>query len=294
MRGVGRATGAITFVNALATGIGSAAAVTLPVEAEVELVPIRATRSARIALDPECDTPLARATLLAALQRLSRDEELDARLHIRSRVPVARGLKSSSAVSDAILRAVSNALHRPLSSVEIARISADVAQESGLSATGAFDDALAAVHGGIVVTENHSREVLRVAAPDPALQVVLWVPRSRHLPSSRWAAEFRARSGEGRAAVDAALRGRYDAAMERNTELVERVVGYEYRPLREELRRRGARASGVSGMGPTLAVLVEGARMGAVTQALPRDNADVLRVDFQPVEHRPAVREELA
>ncbi len=282
MRGVGTATAAITYVNALATGSGCAAAVTLPVSAEVELRPLASTTSGPIAIDPACDTPLTRATLLEALRRYGAGEEYAARLSVRSDIPAARGLKSSSAVSGAILRAVLNAFRLRVPSEEIARVAADVAREIGLSATGAFDDALAAIEGGVVLTDNRSQQVLRRSSPDVALRVVLWIPRSRHLPSTGWNDAFVQHAAEGRAAVAAALAGRFDEAMTRNTELVERVVGYEYRPLREELRRQGAAASGVSGMGPTLATLVRPDRVPAVSAALPREGAEILTVYFRP------------
>ncbi|MCI4360155.1 MAG: hypothetical protein L3J91_00465, partial [Thermoplasmata archaeon] len=59
MKGTGRANGAITFVNALATGTGSAAGISLAVEAVVDLEPTG--RPTTLSVPPDSDSaPLTR------------------------------------------------------------------------------------------------------------------------------------------------------------------------------------------------------------------------------------------
>ncbi len=272
MRGTARTTAAISFVNALFTGVGSAAAVSLSVDATVELTPARGT--ARIEFDPACDTPLARAALGAALRRFAPDRDLDVTVAVRSEIPPARGLKSSSAVSAAIISATARAAGQRPPEVDVARISAEVARTAGISATGALDDALAAVGGGAVVTDTSGGRVLRRDSLPPDWGVVLYVPREHHLPSTRWADAFAHRASEGRAAADLARAGHYLKAMERNTELVEGIVGLDYRPLRRELERQGALGCGVSGMGPTLAAVGPSDRLARLHAALPVGRAE--------------------
>lgn len=279
MHGVGTSFGAVTFVNALFTGVGAAAGVTLPVEAAVDLEPVE-RGPPTVELAPGTDTPLVRSMLLESLRRYGGDTELSARLQVRSEVPVAKGLKSSSAVATAIGLAVANALDRHVVAAEVAGLAADVAQTIGLSATGAFDDALASVLPDVHVTDNTSRRLIRTVAVDREWDVVLWIPRTAHLPSPAWATRFRALEREGLAAAESAAGGDLVAAMTRNTELAERVLGLSYRPLREELRRQGAVASGVSGLGPTLAVVVPAGRVSEVRAALPRGEAEVLAASF--------------
>jgi shikimate kinase len=278
MIGTGRAWGAVTIVNALATGVGSAAAISLPVEVEVELSD-RGGPAPRLSIPPESDTAVVRGTVVEALRFFSMGEG-DVRVAVRSSIPMARGLKSSSAVSVALLRAIASAVGRDLEPSDAARMAARFAREQGLSATGAFDDALAGAAGGIVVTRNGPDQVLRAETVDPTWRVVLWVPEGAHVPSPEWLDAFRTRSGEGRAAAERAQAGDYPGAMQRNTELVEQVVGYDYRAIRARLAERGALASGVSGMGPTLAAIAPADRLGSVARALPRDSGRVVAVDF--------------
>lgn len=281
MRGVGTASAAVTFVNALPTGVGSAAAIDITVEAEVQVEPASGGAGGRIVVAPPSDSPLVRSSIAEGLRSHFPDTDVDVRAVVRSQIPPSKGLKSSSAVSAAILGAVAAAAGHRESPLETARRSAAVSQAIGLSATGAFDDALAAVGGGVVVTENSRRKLLRWDAPDPGWEAVLWVPRTTHRPSPEWADRFLEVVGEGRAAADAARAGSYLEAMRRNTELVERVVGYDYRELRTKLRQRGALASGVSGLGPTLAAITDRRHARQVATALPRGTAEVLRTSFR-------------
>ncbi len=280
MKGTARTTAAISFVNALFTGIGSAAGVSIPVDATVDLAPARA--GARVAIDASADSPLTRAALGVALRRFAPDRDLKVAVSVRSEIPPARGLKSSSAVSAAVIAATARAAGTHPDASEVARLSAEVARSVGLSATGAFDDALAAVAGGAVVTDVRAGEVLRHERLPTDWGVVLYVPRSHHLPSTHWAEAFARRAAEGRAAGDLAREGRYLEAMERNTELVEAIVGLDYRPLRRELERQGALGCGVSGMGPTLAAVAPTERLPRLYEALPVGEAERWVVAFVP------------
>lgn len=283
MRGVGVASGAITFVNALPTGIGAAAAVTLGVEAEVELELGGHQVPHAVTIAPPSDTPLVRAAFAAGVERFAPGHSVSARIRIQSSIPPACGLKSSSAVSGAVLAAVARAVGRSTDPLALARISADLSQKIGLSATGAFDDAYAALEGGAVVTDNARRMVLWAGEAPSGLTVLLWIPSATHRPSSEWRERFRARAPEARPAVDAALAGDLLGAMGRNTELVESVMGYyEYEELRQRLAARGASASGVSGLGPALAILLSPECVGEVRATLASAGGEVRAVDFRP------------
>lgn len=279
MKGRGRGWGAITIVNALAGGTGCAAAIALPVEATVDLEP-GAPRHFAWSIDPVSDTPIVRATLEESLRSMIPEGGFRVRAEVRSTVPTAKGLKSSSAVGVALVRAVATALGRDARPTEAARITARAARQAGLSATGAFDDAIASSAGGIVVARNGPDEVVHAADPDPGWRAVVWVPPTSHAPSTRYLDTFREHRAEGLAAAETAIAGDYLTAMELNSRLVERLVGYEYAQLRIEVAHRGALASGVSGMGPSLAAIVPKDRASDVAAVLPSENGQVLVVDF--------------
>lgn len=283
MRGVGHASGAITFVNALPTGVGCAAAVDLPVEARVEVERTGAVDRPFVALDGPSDTPLVRAAALRALERFTPDPRgYRVRVAVRSAVPVRKGLKSSSAVSCAVLEAVARAVEAPADPEELARLAADVGVERGLSATGGFDDCLAAARGGVALADNPARTVLGRPPPPTEEAVVLWVPESVHDPSPAWLGRFRAAAGEGDGAVAAARAGRWAEAMRRNTELVERTMGYPYASIRSELHDRGATMSGVTGMGPALAALGPEDCRRALVDRLTAEPGSVLSTTLRP------------
>jgi shikimate kinase len=282
MRGVGRAHGAVTFLNALFTGEGAAAAIDRHVTATVEFdrVPRGAEESLRIPAGS--DSPLVRAAVADALTRFGDGMPVSGRVVIDSKIPPARGLKSSSAVGVAIARAVGSAYGHSPDPESLARASADVTQEIGLSATGAFDDALASAEGGVVLTENAHRTVRARGSLDPQWSLVLWIPAEHHAPSPGWADRFRAERHSARRAVESAERGDWLAALTANTELVERVMRYDYRSLRATLVRLGALASGVTGLGPTLATIVARDRVSSVVEAHPAGTSQVQVAQFVP------------
>lgn len=275
MNGIGRAWGAITFLNALFTGTGSAMAIELPVEARIEIRPTR-PGAGRIELDPSIDTPLVRRSVERGVERVLGGEPAEARLELRSTIPWAKGLKSSSAIPVAIARACSGCVGVPIADAEAARFASGVGISVGLSATGAFDDAFACAAGGIVVTDNRDGRILRHDEPNPDWTTVLWVPEGTHPPSPSVAERFRAQGPGAEPLARSASEGRYLATMERNSALVEELLGYPYRDLRTDLGRRGALSSGVSGLGPTLAAVVPKAAAGALVGAFPPTGGEVI------------------
>lgn len=280
MIGSAKAFGAITITNALPTGIGCAAGIELPVEARVVLRDGDLRDAFGLEVDPGSRTPIVEESVRTGLAHYSTGQSVAVRLTLRSEIPSARGLKSSSAVSCAVLRAVAFAAgHRP-SALELARLSAEVSRRVGISATGAFDDALAGLEPGFLVTDNARGELLRHDAIDPDWGVALYVPARPHPPSPTVHVAFGSERASGERSASAALEGDWARAMELNTELVERTMGYAYRELRARLTSRGAVASGVSGLGPALAAIAPVDRLTAVLREFPEDDAQRFVVRF--------------
>ncbi len=268
MNGTGTARAAISIVNALPTGIGAAVGIDWPCRVTARLP--RSDRGSAVSIAPvRSRTPLVRASAQAALQRFAAGAR-GLRLSVRSSIPVARGLKSSSAVSSAVVLAAAHAAGAEPDPSEVARLSAAVGRVTGVSATGAFDDAVAGLVPGGVVTDNRIDVELRRFSLEPTLSVALWIPRSTHPASPMVRGRFRRRPALARQAIDAALDGDWPRAMAANSELVESVLGYRYARLRAAVARKGAVASGVSGLGPTFAAIAPAGRMPQVLSALPR------------------------
>jgi shikimate kinase len=272
MHGVGRSSAALTVVNALPTGVGCAVGIARYATATVDLT--RAEPESTDVLPPEADTPLVRASLRAALARFAGSRTFQVRVDLRSEVPMAKGLKSSSAVSTAVIGGVARALGATPSDLEVARLAAESGRAARISATGALDDGLAGLRAGFVLTDNRTDTWITTGTVERDWGAVVYVPTGRHPPSPALRARFEGEALEGGRAVAAARAGRFPEAMRLNSDLVERVMGYDYTGLRERLGAAGAIASGVSGLGPALAALVPFGRQADVLAALPSDTAD--------------------
>lgn len=277
MKGQGRGASAVSFLNALFDGTGSAAGIELFAHAEVELLPT--ARTPEPSTLPFRGLPLVEATAAAAVRAWS-PEPCTARVRLRSEIPPSCGLKSSSAVATAVEHAVLDALGRSADATEVARLGAEVARAGGFSATGAFDDALASVEPGIHVTDNLGLRRLRHRPAPEDLEVVLWVPDRRHRPSPELRGQFAERRTDAGPARQAALDGDWPNAMGLNSELVEAVMGYDYAPLRTSAARVGATGSGVSGLGPAFAVVTPADHLAEVLRSLPAGTGQVIVTRF--------------
>lgn len=280
MIGRARTFGAITITNALTAGIGCAAGIALPVDVEVSLTFDGSADAPKIEMPPESRTPIVEESLRIALAAYRPPPGAVVRVSLRSEIPVARGLKSSSAVSTAVILALARAAGIEPDLLDIGCRSADAGRRVGVSATGALDDALAGLEPGFVVTDNRRDRVLRRSAINPDWGVLLYIPWGHHPPSPALAAAFSRERAAGEQAAHAALEGDWTRAMRLNTELVERTMGYSYRPLRSKLEQRGAIASGVSGLGPALTVIAPSAHLAELADELPNDGAERRLVSF--------------
>lgn len=279
-RGHGGAWGAISFLNAIPAGVGCAAAVSLPVtvEAEYSVPPTDAAPTLTVTTGPS--TPLLVKSIERALRAVRAPASYTVRLAVNSSLPHSKGLKSSSAVSVAVTRAIFAALRHAGEPSEVATLSAKAALEAGASVTGAFDDALASALGGVVVADVRAHWQLQASELPNDLVAVLWIPAKVHAPTGMIQEALGGEAVAAKEAIRLAMRGDYLRAMERNTLVVERALGYDYASLREKGKAQGAQAAGVSGNGPTLAFVVPQARAAAVAAALPTTDAQVLTVRF--------------
>ncbi|MFY9717486.1 MAG: shikimate kinase [Thermoplasmata archaeon] len=283
MRGVGEATAAITIVNALPTGVGAAAGIELRTRASVELGLRREGSDSLPKIRPEGSaTPLVYAAVAEGMRTFAPGEFVPVEIWVSSDIPSSAGLKSSSAVVSAILLAIANAVGRRPFPEEVARKNAALGRSTGVSATGAFDDALAGLTGDAVLTDNRADRLIERFPLDPRLGVVLWIPPGSHAPAPSALERFRAGPAEALAPVRAARAGRLWEAMELNSGLVEEAMEYSYRDLRRTMQEAGAVASGVSGLGPVFAAVAPRDRVPGLLVRL-RGRAGLVRsVDFSP------------
>jgi shikimate kinase len=271
-------------VNALASGVGAAIGIELWVDAEVELDVPGLEAGASEILPPASATPIVQGCARAASIRYGQGPGRSMRLRLRSQVPASSGLKSSSAVGTATVLATARALGADPSGEEAARITAETSRAIGQSRTGAFDDNLASTTAGLCLTDNRTDSVLRIDPPPEDLVAVLWIPPGVHPPSPELAARFEA--ADPTPAVALLLAGRIWEAMEANSIQVEALLGLDG-ALRPVLRALGARAVGVSGLGPARAIIVPPENAADIASALPAGGAEIRTVRFRRLSESP-------
>lgn len=252
MTGRGRAGAAGTIINAFATGNGAAFGLALPVDVRVESAPSFQARSNGRRL-PSREARLALEAARAVQRRLHAPEPL--RIDIRSEIPSKKGLKSSSAVSVAVARATADHARKNLTPQAILESAAEAGLRSRTSLTGAFDDASACLLGGVVLTDNERRRVLRRSTLPPNLVALVQIPAASRATGRLDRKTFRPVAELVEAAWKLALRGRYPDAMLLNTLAYAPLLGHT--PL-FTLRAvaEGAYAAGLSGKGPAEIALV--------------------------------------
>jgi shikimate kinase len=273
--------GAISFLNAIPQGIGCAAAVSLPVVAELQYDPAPPnTRPTLEAADgPETSSLLA-WTLDKTYESVVNRPAYKFRVSIKTQIPPGRGLKSSSAVSVALARGLRRVLGQPPSANDVAVISAKASLAAGISITGAFDDALACAMGGVVVADVRAFWQMLSTELPTGLQALLWVPDTPRPDLASKGSELRVPDPNAKEAVRLALRGEFLKAMKFNSLVVERALGYDYAKIREAALSKGAQAAGVSGNGPAVAFVVPRELTPQVASVLPWKEAKVFTTEF--------------
>jgi shikimate kinase len=172
--------GAISLVNAIASGKGATASVRLSTEAEVEME--ASSGSWEVLVNgKKAESSLAVETVRRAIKGAGKDpDSFSGRVGTTSSVPMGVGLKTSSAASTAIAIAVYAALgQKAFDPKKVLDCSVEASLASGASITGALDDAAGCVLGGVNMTDNLARKVVRSKLFDKKLRVVIKVPRTR-------------------------------------------------------------------------------------------------------------------
>ncbi len=262
---IGRAAcrGAATIVNAIPTGRGAAFGITLEADAEVRLL----DEGARFEYTgPEEGSALIRGCVSAVFGRAGLGGR-GSEVRVESDIPVSRGLKSSSAVSNAVVLAATRAAGRHVDDPAILNTAIDESIAAGVTITGAFDDAAACYFGGAVVTDNRERRILSTGRVDPALSVVIHVPDRRITKASVKDLDFSPARPDIEKAVEHALAGEYAKAIEMNSRACARVLGLS-EEVAELARLRGAVAAGISGTGPATVALARREDSPRIVRAL--------------------------
>lgn len=241
--------GAVSIVNAIATGNGSSLGISLRVTAEVELARGHGVRFLTGKNNDRLVNNIIRNTM--PKEMIERNLII---IKVKSEIPIGFGLKSSSAVSNAVALACSGLAKEEEEVDDYAVLDAAVraSLDAKVSITGAYDDATACYFGGFTVTDNYSRRLIRREEAPENLYAIIFLPRN----TSR-RGDVRRLSNLSDLFTDAfklAEAGEYWKAMKLNGVLASAALGSTYLPVMAAIER-GALAAGVSGNGPSIAAV---------------------------------------
>src|SRR5660398_192503 len=153
------AQGAGTVINAIATLKGSAFGINLKTYSEVEMV--EKGKKGEMLATPTADTSLIAECARLMLERFA--PNVGVHITTRSEIPIASGLKSSSAAANATVLGLTEALEVEIEPIEIVKLGVLAARRTGVKITGAFDDACASFFGGLVITDNEHDLLLKLS-----------------------------------------------------------------------------------------------------------------------------------
>ena len=258
--------GAITVINAISCGLGAALGVELKTEAYVELTDRPGRIEGKILSDPGESTILIEKAVSKVLEYFGLQDEYGAYVETRSNIPIARGLKSSSVAANAIVLAVLDALEEEIDDMTILNLGVDAAIDAGVTITGAFDDASASYFGGLTITDNRRREILKHIRDIKQYPVLIYVPEGKIYTSRSDVRRMRVIADEVRALHRMALRGDYWQAMTLNGIIYSEILGFDAGMAIDALEN-GALAAGLSGTGPAVAAVVPEENIDDVREA---------------------------
>ena len=260
--------GAISIVNAIATGKGSALGISLKVTAEVEL---QKGHGLRFITGRNGD-----GLIKNIIQKTIPKETIESNMisiRVDSEIPIGYGLKSSSAVSNAIVLACSQiAREEDINDNTILEVAALSSLEAKVSLTGAYDDATACYFGGFTVTDNYSRRLIRKErAPENLYAIII-------LPSSTTRGDVRKLRNLSDIFIDAfrfAESGQYWKAMQLNGVLASAALSSSYAPAMAAMEH-GALSASISGNGPSIAAVGNEDAIEPIVGALSKYDGEII------------------
>jgi len=241
------ACGAGTIINAIATWKGAAFGIDLKTEAWVTLTEDKKIKGY---IEGGGDTTLIERCVELVLLRFG--AKCGAKVSTKSEIPIASGLKSSSAAANAAVLATLDALGETLEPIEAVKIGVQAALDAKVTITGAFDDACASMLGGFVITDNKNMELISRVERD--CEVLILAPEKKVFSSGTNVGRSRLLGRWVELAYKEAISGNYEKAMTLNGFLYCAALGFSTEPMMAALEA-GIEGVSLSGTGPAYTAL---------------------------------------
>lgn len=250
--------GAISIVNAVATGFGSAMGISLQVKVEIV-----SKKGSGIVFQKGQGSNMIKKIIHDMLppKHLNNNQLL---ININSEIPSGMGLKSSSAVSNAVALACNSLVNGDINDEFVLNRAIDASLYAKTTITGAFDDATACYYGGFVTTENYKRKLMkRDPAPADVLAVIFLPNNKKRGDTSR----LKLLSDIYLEAFQLAHSGQYWKAMTLNGVLTSSLLSNSYTVTRMCLEN-GALAASISGNGPAISAVAHESEIQKIKSVL--------------------------
>ena len=244
-----RSPGSATIINAIATGFGSA----FGIELDIECVAKTTSEGISCANDVGADNNLMEICAEMVFDHYNIDKnDFGIDLKTKSELPMASGLSSSSASSNAIVKVVSSIISeefdlKPLDDLEVINMAIDASLKAGVTITGSFDDATASYFGGVVVTDNKKREFI-IKEKMEEYPILVYMPNYYSKSGDSNPKRMKLLAPLVETAFDFACRKDYFKALNLNGLIYSATLGFDSTIAIDALEA-GAIASGLSGTG---------------------------------------------
>lgn len=258
-----RSPGSATVINAISTGCGSAFGIELYVNVEARLKP---GNGIVCKSDQKVDTTLMEICAENVLEKFREKIPIETGVELRthSNLPVASGLSSSSATSNAVVMALTHALTEEyeinaaeigLDDSGILNLAIDSSLKAGVTITGAFDDASASYWGGLSITNNLKRIVIRRQKWE-GQNILIYMPDRKSPTAEADVARMKLLAPWVNLAFKEALKGEIHHALTLNGLLYCAALQFNSDIALDALEA-GAMAAGLSGTGPSFVAVVD-------------------------------------
>jgi len=269
--------GSATVINAIATGYGSAFGIGRYVTAEVKLKSSKVTCKS----DKDVDTTLIELCVRKVLEKFDIDTGVSVKTY--SDLPVASGLSSSSATSNAVTLATVLATSKEyipdykLDEFEVLNMAIDASLKAGVTITGAFDDASASFFGGLTITDNIQRKILKSWDMEKQ-NILIYMPYKKSITAQSDVGRMKLLAPYVKLAFSEALKGDIYKALTLNGLLY--CAALEFNPnIALDALSAGAVAAGLSGTGPSFVAITDNSSLDAVLNALGQYEGNVMHVE---------------
>ena len=278
-----RSPGSATIINAIATGFGSAFGIGLDIEC------VAKTTSEGIACmnDVGADNTLMELCAQKVFNFYGIDEkDFGIDLKTKSRLPMASGLSSSSASSNAIVKVVSSIISevfdlKPLEDLEVINMAIDASLEAGVTITGSFDDATASYFGGVVVTDNKNRKFIIKEDMDE-YPVLVYMPNYYSKSGDSDPDRMKLLAPLVETAFDFACNRDYLKALNLNGLIYSATLGFDSTIAIDALEA-GALASGLSGTGSSFVAVASQDSIDDIKSAWDKYEGNVIETNVDNI-----------